>query len=79
VGLPYLPVTPTFPFLGPLGLIPFPTKWTVSFLAPVNLKRYGPEEAEDPALVARLTAEVRDSIQAELDRLVAQRQSLIAG
>ncbi|HEY3445946.1 MAG TPA: lysophospholipid acyltransferase family protein [Myxococcales bacterium] len=79
VGLPYLPVTPTFPFLGPLGLIPFPTKWTVSFLPPVNLKKYGPEEAENPALVAQITAEVRDAIQAELDRLVAQRQSLISG
>lgn len=70
VGLPYLPVTP---------LLPLPTKWRVSFLPPVSLKKHGPEDAEDPALVARLTAEVRDSIQAELDRLVAQRQSLISG
>ncbi|MGC4113658.1 MAG: lysophospholipid acyltransferase family protein [Myxococcales bacterium] len=79
VGLPYLPVTPTFPFLGPLGLLPLPTKWRVSFLEPVDLKRYGPDDAENPALVAQLTAEVRDAIQAELDRLVAQRQSLIPG
>ncbi len=34
-GLPYLPVTPTFPALGPLGLIPFPAQWSVTFGAPM--------------------------------------------
>ncbi len=34
-GLPYLPVTPTFPALGPLGLIPFPAKWSVTFGEPM--------------------------------------------
>jgi 1-acyl-sn-glycerol-3-phosphate acyltransferase len=34
-GLPYLPVTPTFPALGPLGLIPFPARWSVTFGAPM--------------------------------------------
>src|SRR5207245_2691664 len=29
--LPYLPVTPTFPALGPIGLVPLPTKWTIAF------------------------------------------------
>lgn len=36
VGLPYLPVTPTFPALGPLGLIPLPSKWSITFGAPLN-------------------------------------------
>lgn len=36
VGLPYLPVTPTFPALGPLGLIPFPSKWSITFGAPLD-------------------------------------------
>jgi 1-acyl-sn-glycerol-3-phosphate acyltransferase len=31
IGLPYLPVTPTFPALGPLGLIPLPAHWSISF------------------------------------------------
>jgi len=31
IGLPYLPVTPTFPALGPLGLIPLPAQWSISF------------------------------------------------
>ncbi|MEU6070498.1 1-acyl-sn-glycerol-3-phosphate acyltransferase, partial [Streptomyces sp. NPDC047082] len=27
LGFPYFPLTPTFPWLGPLGAIPLPTKW----------------------------------------------------
>jgi 1-acyl-sn-glycerol-3-phosphate acyltransferase len=29
LGLPYIPITPTFPLLGPLGLLPVPTKWSI--------------------------------------------------
>ncbi len=31
LGLPYFPITPTFPWLGPLGLVPLPTKWSIDF------------------------------------------------
>ncbi|MBT8495389.1 MAG: acyltransferase family protein, partial [Deltaproteobacteria bacterium] len=37
LGLEYLPVTPTFPWLGPLGLLPLPSKWSVSFGEPIRL------------------------------------------
>ena len=79
LGVPYLPVTPTFPLLGPIGLLPLPTKWTISFLKPVDVKRHGPEAADDHALVAGYTAEVRDAIQDELNRLVDARGSLFGG
>jgi len=36
VGLPFLPVTPTFPLLGPLGLLPLPTKWVIRIGAPIS-------------------------------------------
>ena len=36
LGLPYAPITPTFPLLGPLGLIPLPSKWIIEFGAPVE-------------------------------------------
>ncbi|MFF4549719.1 lysophospholipid acyltransferase family protein, partial [Streptomyces sp. NPDC001406] len=29
LGFPYFPLTPTFPWLGPLGAVPLPTKWTI--------------------------------------------------
>ncbi|MFF2508780.1 lysophospholipid acyltransferase family protein, partial [Streptomyces sp. NPDC058067] len=28
LGFPYFPITPTFPWLGPLGAVPLPTKWS---------------------------------------------------
>ena len=28
---PYFPVTPTFPLLGPLGLVPLPSRWRIAF------------------------------------------------
>ena len=38
-GLPFLPVTPTFPLLGPLGALPLPSKWVVSIGEPLRHSR----------------------------------------
>jgi 1-acyl-sn-glycerol-3-phosphate acyltransferase len=70
LGLPYLPVTPTFPFLGPLGLVPLPTKWTIEFGEPL---RFTEDEAADDLTIARLTEDIRGDIQARLDKLLSQR------
>ena len=45
LGIPYLPITPTFPALGPVGLLPAPTKWKVTFGEPIAFDQYGPEGA----------------------------------
>lgn len=37
LGMPYFPITPTWPLLGPLGLLPLPSKWLITFHAPVNV------------------------------------------
>ncbi|HEY8338912.1 MAG TPA: lysophospholipid acyltransferase family protein [Egibacteraceae bacterium] len=74
--LPYFPITPTFPWLGPLGAIPLPTRWTIEFGEPIDTSRYGPEAADDPMVVFELTDTVRDTIQAMLYRLLKQRRSL---
>ena len=29
LGWPYFPITPLFPWLGPLGMIPLPSKWII--------------------------------------------------
>ncbi len=79
VGFSYLPVTPTFPLLGPLGLVPAPTKWKIFFGEPVDLGSYGAEAAEDEILVGRLTGAVRSSIQEALDRAVRERRSVWFG
>ncbi|WP_035800681.1 lysophospholipid acyltransferase family protein [Kitasatospora mediocidica] len=76
LGLPYVPITPTFPWLGPLGAIPLPTKWTIQFGEPIRTDTHPPEAADDPMLVFNLTDEVRETIQHTLYRLLVQRRSV---
>jgi 1-acyl-sn-glycerol-3-phosphate acyltransferase len=78
-GLPYFPITPTFPALGPLGVIPLPSKWTIDFGKPVAVAKHGPEGADDPILVSHLSEQVRGTIQKMLDARLAKRQSVWFG
>jgi 1-acyl-sn-glycerol-3-phosphate acyltransferase len=78
-GLPYIPVTPTFPLLGPLGLVPAPSRWRIEFGEPISLDNYGPEAAEDHVLVGRLSERVRATIQNMLDKGVRERRSVWFG
>ncbi len=71
--LPYFPITPLFPWFGPLGAVPLPSKWIIGFGAPVDTCGYPEGAWRDPAVVAELTAAVRGSIQARLDDLVVER------
>ena len=63
LGLPYFPITPTWPWLGPLGMIPLPSKWRIQFHAPIHVAKHPPEAADDNNLVMALADEVRDTIQ----------------
>ncbi|MEU5282129.1 lysophospholipid acyltransferase family protein [Streptomyces asoensis] len=76
LGFPYFPLTPTFPWLGPLGGIPLPTKWTIQFGEPIRTDGYPPEAAEDPMLMFNLTDQVREQIQHTLYKLLVQRRSV---
>jgi 1-acyl-sn-glycerol-3-phosphate acyltransferase len=76
LGLPYLPITPTFPWLGPLGLIPLPSKWIIEFGEPITTDQLGPAAADDPMLVFNITDQVRETIQQSLYRLLMQRRSV---
>ena len=78
-GFPYFPLTPTWPWLGPLGLVPLPSKWTIDFADPIPLTEYGPEAAEDPILVNRLAEDVRSIIQRMIDGRLARRRSVFFG
>ncbi len=75
-GLPYFPITWQFPALGPLGLLPLPSKWLIQFGDPIETVRYGPEAADDPMLVFELTDRVRDTIQQMLYRNLMGRRSI---
>jgi 1-acyl-sn-glycerol-3-phosphate acyltransferase len=76
LGLPYFPLTPTFPWLGPLGAIPLPTKWTMQFGEPIGTEELAPEAAEDPMLMFQLTDQVRETIQHTLYELLVERRSV---
>jgi 1-acyl-sn-glycerol-3-phosphate acyltransferase len=73
LGLPYFPLTPTFPWLGPLGLVPLPSKWYLEFGEPIDTSGL---DAADPVEVFETTDTVRETIQATLYRLLAQRRSI---
>jgi 1-acyl-sn-glycerol-3-phosphate acyltransferase len=77
--LPYFPVTPLFPWLGPIGTIPLPSNWIIEFCSPVDTDAAaaaaGPDEGADgdPDAVGRIADRVRDTIQAKLNELLVER------
>ncbi|WP_183098028.1 lysophospholipid acyltransferase family protein [Nocardioides pelophilus] len=76
LGVPYIPITPLFPWLGPLGMLPLPSKWLLEFGEPIRTDEYDEGAAEDPMLVFNVTDQVRETIQQTLYTLLMQRQSV---
>jgi 1-acyl-sn-glycerol-3-phosphate acyltransferase len=72
IGAPYFPVTPTFPWLGPLGMVPLPSKWLIEFGEPIKTEGRA-DEADDPMAVFNLADQVRETIQQALYRLLERR------
>jgi 1-acyl-sn-glycerol-3-phosphate acyltransferase len=72
-GLPIFPITPTFPWLGPLGLLPLPSKWLIAFGEPIDTREFGPDAADEPSTVLELSERVRSWIQVGVDKLLARR------
>jgi 1-acyl-sn-glycerol-3-phosphate acyltransferase len=70
--LPYFPVTPLFPWLGPLGAVPLPSNWIIEFSKPVATCDLA-EVGDDDEQLADVADQVRDTIQARLDDLVTER------
>jgi hypothetical protein len=79
LGLPYFPVTPLFPLLGPLGAIPLPTKWTIDFGEPIRTDLAAPDTDQDHSRVLEIADQVRDTIQGTLNGMVASRESVFRG
>jgi len=79
LGIPYIPITPTFPWLGPAGLIPLPSKWFVHILPPIDLSQYGPDAEKDRVLVYRLAQQVKNQIQEVIVEQLKNRRSIWFG
>ncbi len=79
VGLPYFPITPTFPWLGPLGAIPLPSKWSIHILPPIDFSSYGPGAENDRVLVYKMSRKVKEQIQDTIVDKLKERRSIWFG
>jgi 1-acyl-sn-glycerol-3-phosphate acyltransferase len=75
LGAPFVPITPTFPWLGALGLIPLPSKWRIEFCEPIDLSEHGPDAADDRRLVFDVSEQVRETIQEKIYENLVKRGS----
>jgi 1-acyl-sn-glycerol-3-phosphate acyltransferase len=64
LGMPAFPITPTFPWLGPLGILPMPVKYRIEIGEPIHLE--GDANEGDAAIEARV-ARVRVAIDKLLE------------
>jgi 1-acyl-sn-glycerol-3-phosphate acyltransferase len=74
-GAPAFPVTPTFPLLGPIGLLPYPTRYRIYFGDPIYFEGHGDEEDE---FIEKYVAVVRDQIESMIQRGLSERQGIFA-
>jgi 1-acyl-sn-glycerol-3-phosphate acyltransferase len=74
LGWPYFPLTPTFPWLGPLGAVPLPSKWVIEVGEAIATDELPPGSADDPMVVFDVTDQVRETIQQTLYALLMQRR-----
>ena len=75
LGWPYFPITPTFPWLGPLGMVPLPSKWVIEVGEAIATDELPPGAADDPMVVFDVTDQVRETIQQTLYALLMQRRA----
>jgi 1-acyl-sn-glycerol-3-phosphate acyltransferase len=75
LGLPYIPITPTFPWLGPLGLLPVPTKWTIQIGEPVLF----PPGVGSKEEALEMAETVRSKLDHMIAGLLASRRSVLFG
>ncbi len=79
LGVPYVPITPFFPWLGPWGMVPLPSKWLMEFGDPIRTDEFDEGAADDPMLVFNVTDQVRETIQQSLYALLKRRESVFRG
>lgn len=76
LGLPFLPITPTFPWLGPLGLLPLPSKWVIRVGEALDIEHLEPAASQDELLISRLNHELRGRVQSLVETALADRASI---
>ncbi len=79
IGVPYTPITWTFPWLGPLGLVPLPSKWNIHILPPIDFSNFGPGSEKDRVLVYKMSKMVKEQIQDTIVDKLKNRRSIWFG
>ena len=79
LGIPYIPITPTLPLLGPLGFLPLPTKWSIYFGKPIDFSGYGPATLKNELKIHKLSEMVRQNIQDMVTAGLKKRRSVWFG
>jgi 1-acyl-sn-glycerol-3-phosphate acyltransferase len=73
LGVPFVPITPLFPWLGPLGLVPLPSRWRIVIGEPMHgLDGFG-KSADDSVLINELNEQVRGKVQTLLQNALQAR------
>jgi 1-acyl-sn-glycerol-3-phosphate acyltransferase len=73
LGMPALPITPTFPLLGPLGLMPLPVRYHFYFGEPL---RFQGDSSDEDAVIEWHVQRVRRSIEGLLERGLRERRGV---
>jgi 1-acyl-sn-glycerol-3-phosphate acyltransferase len=77
LGVPTIPITPTFPFLGPFGMLPYPVKYHISYGEPLHFyKDYPPETVSEPKIIRQLSEQVKEIIQGMVDKGLEEREGV---
>ncbi len=75
IGVPYVPITPAFPALGPLGALPLPTRWRIRFGPRIRLWRER-RFRDRPDDFAAMTERLRRTVGLQLRHELARRTSV---
>ena len=74
---PYFPVTPTFPWLGPLGALPLPVKYYIYYGEPMHFyEEYPPETVGEPEIIRMLADKVQLKVQDMVNIGLEKRSSV---
>jgi 1-acyl-sn-glycerol-3-phosphate acyltransferase len=73
MGMPYVPISPLLPVLGPFAMAPMPVKFRIRFGAPLRFE--GPHDDED-AVIDRKVDVVKESIAGLLSTELAARKGI---
>jgi 1-acyl-sn-glycerol-3-phosphate acyltransferase len=79
LGAPYVPITPFFPVLGLMGMLPLPTKWKIIFGARIYLYRESRFRGSGAMDFEAMSDRVARTVQILLRGQLSRRSSIFLG